>query len=173
MDYRKAANYWNNKTKNIAPDELIIDTVQKVLGRYRHCTLATASAEGVDATAVHYIYMNNLLYIFSEGGEKFVHLEKNKKVAVSVYNPDGDFGNLHSVQVYGKADFVEVLSEEYMEVVKNSVYNLNSDFLKRRAEIGEPLYLIRINPSRYKITDSDFKKQEFDVNQTVTVAYNE
>lgn len=169
MDYQKASNYWKNKVDKVAPEELIVSTISGLLGNFRHCTLATASDLGVDATPVHYVYVDDFVYIFSEGGEKFTHLEKNKNVCVSIYNSDGDFGNIHSVQLYGESTFVDVMNDEYMKVVENSVYKLNKDYLKNRAEKGEPLYLIKIIPERFKITDSDFKKNGFDINQVFEV----
>lgn len=165
MNFVKASNYWKNKVKNVAPSEVILDAAYKILSGYRHCTIATGSASGVDATPVHYIFLDNNIYIFSEGGEKFSHMAQNLNVCISVFNHNGDFGNIHSVQAYGKAEFVDVLSDEYMKVVENSVYKLNAAYLEKRAESGEPLYLIKVNPNRYKVTDSDFKKNNYDINQ--------
>lgn len=166
MNYIDAANYWSKKITNIAPAEVIQKVIDNILSSYRHCTIATSSDKGVDATPVHYIYHDGFVYIFSEGGEKFLHLENNKNVCVSVFNHDGDFGNIHSVQVYGTVSLVEVLSDEYMKVVDNSVYKLNKTYLEKRAASGEPLYLLKIKANRYKVTDSDIKKEGYDINQT-------
>lgn len=167
MDYIKASEYWKNKVKSVAPDDVILSTVNSILSGFRHCTLATASDGEVDSTPVHYIYMDECIYIFSEGGDKFRHLMKNKNVSISVFNHDGDFGNIHSVQVYGIASIVEELSAEYMKAVDNSVYKLNAEYLKKRAEMGEAIHLIKIVPNKYKVTDSNFKKDGFDINQVL------
>ena len=169
MDFEKISNYWKNKVNNIAPNDLIQSTVNTTLSEFRHCVLATGSGDEVDATPVHYIYLDECVYIFSEGGQKFKYLANNTNVCVSVFNHDGDFGNIHSVQLYGNVEFVDVMSPEYLRVVENSVYKLNLAYLEKRASSGEPLYLLKIIPNRFKVSDSDFKKNGYDINQVMEV----
>ncbi len=54
------------------------------------------------------------LWIFTEGGEKFIGLEKNRNVSLAVFDKNPDFGELKSVQVMGSAELIEPMSEEYI-----------------------------------------------------------
>ena len=51
--------------------------------------------------------------MFSEGGRKFIGLEKNSHVCLAIYDKYDGFGNLRSLQVTGIAAMVEPFSEEY------------------------------------------------------------
>lgn len=52
-------------------------------------------------------------WMFSEGGRKFIGLEKNSHVCLAIYDKYDGFGNLRSLQVTGIAAMVEPFSEEY------------------------------------------------------------
>lgn len=50
MDYKEAADYWKNKISNVAPDDVILKSVDNILNGFRHCTLATL------ATSIQFSY---------------------------------------------------------------------------------------------------------------------
>ena len=50
-------------------------------------------------------------WMFSEGGRKFIGLEKNSHVCLAIYDKYDGFGNLRSLQVTGIAAMVEPFSE--------------------------------------------------------------
>ena len=52
---------------------------------------------------------------FSEGGEKFYALEKNKNVCLVIFDKYEGFGKLKGMQVTGLASIVEPFSQEYVQ----------------------------------------------------------
>ena len=56
--------------------------------------------------------------MFSEGGEKFIGLEKNENVCLAIYDKYDGADNLKSIQVIGKADLVEPFSDTYNKHAK-------------------------------------------------------
>lgn len=69
-------------------------------------------------TPVEYSYHDGAFWIFSEGGEKFAALEKNKNVCLVIFDKYQGFGNLKGMQVTGKAVMPEYFSEEYVHAAE-------------------------------------------------------
>lgn len=49
-------------------------------------------------TPIEYSYHDGKLRMFSEGGEKFIGLEKNENVCLAIYDKYDGFGNFKSIQ---------------------------------------------------------------------------
>lgn len=49
------------------------------------CALATGAGEFVRCTPIEYTYHHGAFWMFSEGGEKFAALEKNKNVCLAIF----------------------------------------------------------------------------------------
>ena len=53
----------------------------------------------------------------TEGGEKFIGLEKNKNVSLAVFEKPPDFGALKSVLVMGTAKLIEPMLFEVLDLM--------------------------------------------------------
>ena len=116
-------------------------------------------------TPLKYSYHDGKFWIFTEGGEKFIGLEKNDNVSLAVFDKNPSFGELKSVQVMGKAAIIEPMSAEYVahaEYKKVPVAALQKLFNQDR-----PMHLICITPVKMDVLYSDFKKQGYDIRQVL------
>ena len=99
-------------------------------------------------------------WMFSEGGRKFIGLEKNSHVCLAIYDKYDGFGNLRSLQVTGIAAMVEPFSEEYN--THAAFKKIPLDALKK---LPSPMNLICVTPTRIDALFSDFKKDGYSVRQ--------
>lgn len=92
------------------------------------CALAAGIGDYVRCTLLEYSYHDGQFWIFTEGGEKFIGLERNKNVSLAVFEKPPDFGALKSVLVMGTAKLIEPMLfevpgfDEYSEnLIKSSM----------------------------------------------------
>ena len=113
-------------------------------------------------TPLEYTYHDDCFWSFSEGGEKFYALEKNKNVCLVIFDKYEGFGKLKGMQVTGLASIVEPFSQEYVQA---------ADFrkipLKALEKMPHPMNLIKIKPKKIEFVNSDFKKDGADSRQTL------
>ncbi len=91
--------------------------VMEELAARSTCTLCTGHGDAVRATPIEYLLLNNRLYLFSEGGEKFAHLLVNPCVSIAVYDPFVSTSTLFGLQLTGAASSVEAWSDEYVRAL--------------------------------------------------------
>ena len=75
--------------------------------------------------------------MFSEGGKKFIGLEKNPHVCLAIYDRYEGFGALHGMQVMGLAELVEPFSEAYNDHAARKKISL--EFLRHRELASSPV----------------------------------
>lgn len=92
------------------------------------CALAAGIGDYVRCILLEYSYHDGQFWIFTEGGEKFIGLERNKNVSLAVFEKPPDFGALKSVLVMGTAKLIEPMLfevpgfDEYSEnLIKSSM----------------------------------------------------
>ena len=80
-EYIQAADYWKQKdAQSVKMDrETLEKEVEAYIQENNTCALATGAGEFVRCTPVEYSYHDGAFWIFSEGGEKFAALKKNKQ----------------------------------------------------------------------------------------------
>ena len=121
-EYERAANYW--KEKDAQSKKLDQDALKKAVEEYiqanNTCALATAAGDFVRCTPLEYTYHDDCFWIFSEGGEKFYALEKNKNVCLVIFDKYEGFGKLKGMQVTGLASIVEPFSQEYVQAADST-----------------------------------------------------
>jgi len=81
------------------------------------CTLCTGHGDEPRATPIEYLLLDDRLYLFSEGGEKFAHLLANPRVSVAVYDPFVSMSSLFGLQLTGRAHLVPAWSVEYLRAL--------------------------------------------------------
>ncbi len=147
------------------PAEQLRTAVEEFLRSSSVCALATGCGDYVRCTPLEYSWHDGRLWIFTEGGEKFIGLEKNKNVSLAVFEKNPNFGELKSVQLMGTARLVEPMSAEYAAHAEYK--KVPAAALKKLADQGQPMHLLCITPERADVLFSDFKKQGYDSRQAL------
>ena len=164
-EYKSAANYWKAKEYKEMPIELLKPVVEEYLSAGSICALATGSGDYVRCTPLEYSYHDGKFWIFTEGGEKFIGLEKNSNVSLAVFDKNPNFGELKSVQVMGKAEIIEPMSAEYIAHAEYKKIPIAA--LQKLAAQGQPMHLLCILPVKMDVLFSEFKKQGYDSRQVI------
>jgi hypothetical protein len=142
------------------PAEELRARIDDFLGRHATCTLCTGAGGHVRATPVEYGYRDGLLYLISEGGEKFAHLLVNPHVSVAVYDPYQGMNKLAGLQLVGVAELVPDDASERGEAL--SLRGLDE---VRLAALPFALNLIRVRIERAELLWSGFAELGYDVRQ--------
>ena len=164
-EYKKAATYWTSKERKEMPQDQLKSIVEEYLSAGSVCALATGTGDYVRCTPLEYSYHDGKFWIFTEGGEKFIGLEKNNNVSLAVFDKNPSFGELKSVQVMGKVTIIEPMSAEY--VAHAEYKKIPVAALQKLFEQSRPMHLICITPVKMDVLFSDFKKQGYDVRQVL------
>ena len=162
MDYQKAQIYWKEKALSSARMEPapLREAIEAYIGQGGTCALATGVDHFVRNTPIEYAYHDSCFWMFSEGGEKFVGLEKNPNVCIAIFEKNADFHGLKGLQIMGTASLVEPFSEEY-----NAHAAFKKIPLAALQKLEPPMNLIKICPVSADFLNSDLKKQGFDARQ--------
>lgn len=163
-EYAQAANYWKEKEPSqVKMDEGVLHkAVEDYIRANNTCALAVAAGDFVRCTPLEYVYYEKTFWIFSEGGEKFYAIEKNKNVCLAIFDKYEGFGKLKGMQVTGIAELVKPFSEEYTRLAE-----AHKIPLKTLEKMPHPMNLIKISPKKIEFLNSDFKKDGVDSRQTL------
>ena len=164
-EYKAAAAYWTQKERTEMPAEELKKWVEEYLSKSSVCALATGTGDYVRCTPLEYSFHDEKFWIFTEGGEKFIGLEKNKNVSLSVFDANPGFGCLKSVQVMGVTEVIEPMSDVYISHAEYKKIPVKA--LQNLADHGKPMNLLCIKPVRMDILCSDFKKDDYDSRQVL------
>ena len=160
--FEKAAKYWKNKEQTSMPKDELQRAVEKYIGENNTCALATGAGDFVRCTPIEYSYHDGKFWMFSEGGEKFIGLEKNENVCLAIYDKYDGFGSLKSIQVMGRAELVEPFSDIY-----NAHAQIRKIPLEALKKLESPMNLICVTPIRIDVLFSEFKKNGYSSRQTL------
>ena len=165
-EYAQAANYWKEKeASQVKMDEDVLrEAVEDYIRANNTCALAVAAGDFVRCTPLEYVYYEKAFWIFSEGGEKFYALEKNKNVCLVIFDKYEGFGKLKGMQATGIAELVKPFSEEYKKLAE-----VRKIPLKVLEKMPHPMNLIKISPKKIEFLNSDFKKEDADSRQTLHI----
>ncbi len=164
-EYKAAAIFWQTKERKEMPLEELASVVEEFLHKTGVCALATGTGDYVRCTPLEYSYHDGKFWIFTEGGEKFIGLEKNKNVSLAVFEKNPNFGELKSVQVMGVAKLIKPMSEAYIAHAEYKKVPVTA--LQKLADQGRAMHLICITPTKMDILFSEFKKQGYDSRQVL------
>jgi hypothetical protein len=103
-EYQKAAEYWKTKDKTGAAVEKdrLRERMEEYINANNTCALATGTGDFVRCTPIEYAWHDQAFWMFTEGGEKFLALEKNKNVCLAIYDKYSGFGTVKGMQVSGR-----------------------------------------------------------------------
>ena len=164
MDYDEAATYWIQKDRDSIrmDEELLKNRIEQFITAHNTCALATACDGFVRCTPIEYTYMNGEFWFVSEGGNKFIGLEKNKNVSLAIFEYYGDVKDSHGLQVMGTAVLYNCYSDEFKKLL--AFKGIPYDALKAaKVEVAA----VRVIPNTFEMYDTDFVKAGYDVRQTV------
>ena len=164
-EYKKAATYWTSKERKEMPQDQLKPIVEEYLSAGSVCALATGSGDYVRCTPLEYSYHDGKFWIFTEGGEKFIGLEKNDNVSLAVFDKNPSFGELKSVQVMGKATIIKPMSAEY--VAHAEYKKIPVAVLQKLADQGKSMHLLCIKPIKMDVLFSEFKRKGYDSRQVM------
>ena len=164
-EYKAAANFWKMQAHKEMPLDSLKQYVETFIQANAVCALATGTGDYVRCTPLEYSYHDGKFWIFSEGGEKFIGLAENKNVCLAIYDSNISFNDLKSVQVMGKAEIIEPMSEEYIAHAK--IKNISLTALQKLKDQGRIMHLICITPVKIEALFSSFKSQGYDSRQTL------
>lgn len=161
-EYKAAANHWIEKdaVSKKMPANQLWSAIENYIQANNTCALATGSGSFIRCTPIEYAWHDSAFWMFSEGGQKFVGLEKNKLVCLAIYDRYDGFGKLKGLQVSGKAEIVEPFSIEYIHAAEWK--KIPVDALKKLPFI---MNLIKITPTEIEFLNSDFKEEGYDSRQ--------
>ncbi len=157
-DYVKAIEHWKpvDAAAVKMPDEKLKAAIEEYICKNNICALATGSGSQIRNTPIEYSYHDGAFWMFSEGGEKFIGLEKNKQVCLAIFDGYAGFRKLKGMQVQGEADIIEPFSEEYIAAA--AFKKIPIEALKK---LPQTMYLIKVVPERIDFLNSDFKKDGY------------
>lgn len=161
-EFEKAAQYWNNKEKTVMPQEQLRQAVDAYIKANNTCALATRTGAYVRCTPIEYSFHDGKFWMFSEGGEKFIGLEKNDNVCLAIYDRYDSFGNLKSLQIMGKAEIIEPFSDAYKAHAEYKKIPLAA-----LEKLESPMNLICVTPVKIEVLFSEFKKEGYSIRQTI------
>ena len=163
-DYQRAAEHWQVKDRNNVnmPEDALHRSIETYILQNNTCALATGTGDFIRCTPIEYAYHDSAFWMFSEGGEKFIGLEKNKRVCLAIYDKYDGADNLKSIQVIGKADLVEPFSDTYNKHAK--IKKIPVEALKK---LAPPMNLICVTPVKMEVLFSEFKKNGYSSRQTI------
>ena len=161
-EYEEAATYWKKKdAESVKLDEAKLKkAVEEYILANKTCALATGAGEFVRCTPIEYTYHHGAFWMFSEGGEKFAALEKNKNVCLAIFDKYEGFGKLKGMQVTGEAELVAPFSDEY-----NAAAEFRKIPLDALKKMPHTMNLIKVQPKKIEFLNSDFKKEGADSRQ--------
>ncbi len=136
--------------------------MEDFINRHNTCTLATGFGDRTRATPIEYIYMEESIYMLSEGGEKFANILLNSNVSISIFDEYKSMNQLAGMQISGSAQIIDIGSYEYILLLNKK--NLK---LERITSLPVALNLIKINIDRIEFLWSEFNKMDFDTKQSL------
>lgn len=162
QEYQRAAEHWKAKDADniVMPHQELLAAIKAYILQNNTCALATGQHDFIRCTPIEYAYHDDAFWMFSEGGEKFIGLEKNANVCTAIYDKYDGFGNLKGMQIMGTAEMIEPFSQEYAAAAAFKKIPLEA-FKK----LPEPMNLIKVTPVRINFLNSDFKKKGYSSRQ--------
>jgi flavodoxin len=144
------------------PREVLKEAVEKFINEHNTCVLATGSGDRIRSTPIEYNYIDGVMYIISEGGEKFANIILNHNVSLSIFNPYSGMHELGGLQLSGVASILELNSEEYRQVLKNKGLSY-----KEVSNFSFYLNIIKIKLVKAEFLSTDLKATGYPIKQVL------
>lgn len=149
---------------NAWEDKRLFSYFEAFLKEHNTCVLSTGYGTRIRATPIEYIYRDGLIYLISEGGEKFANILLNKNVSIGIFNSYQNMNQLGGMQITGTAAMVGIGSEEYISFLKEK----GLDY-EKVIKFPVVLNLIRIKISKIEFLWSEFKAMGLETKQIASL----
>nr|WP_315024447.1 flavodoxin domain-containing protein [uncultured Aminipila sp.] len=147
-------------SKNPVEPQLLREYIDDFITTHNTCTLATGHGDHIRATPIEYLYKNNCIYIFSEGGEKFANILLNPNISVCIYDAYKGMSELGGMQITGTAEIIDTKTDEYLSVL--SYKGLDPDKIY---SLPVALNLIKIHIKKVEFLWSEFSRLGYSTKQ--------
>lgn len=164
IDFQHFQNFWieQQKTAVHMPEEEALAHIQNFIKNHNTCGFATGYGDYIRCTPIEYTYMDGEFWFVSEGGSKFIGLEKNRNVSLAIFEYYGDVRDSHGLQVMGTVELYDCYSDEFKKLLEFK--GIAYDAVKAaKVEVA----VVRVKPTVYEMYDTDFVKAGYDVRQIV------
>ncbi len=124
------------------------------------CALGTGRNVAVRSTPIEYMFIDECIYIVSEGGEKFANIIINQNVSISIFESYRSMSKLAGMQIAGVAEIIEIESDEYISVMINRGLNIEEVI-----SLPVALNLIKVHIKKIEFLWSGFAELGYDTKQ--------
>ncbi|MHC1723825.1 MAG: flavodoxin domain-containing protein [Aminipila sp.] len=152
-------------SKNPVKPQLLKKYIDDFIISHNTCSLATGQCDNIRATPIEYLYKNNCIYMFSEGGEKFANILLNPNVSVCIYDAYKSMGELGGMQITGVAEIIDTNTDEYLTVL--SYKGLTPDKIY---SLPVALNLIKIQMQKVEFLWSEFSRLGYSAKQIIEIS---
>lgn len=162
VDIKHYQNFWieQQKTAIHMDQEQAKAAADKFIRNHNTCGFATATGDYVRCTPIEYTWMDGCFYFVSEGGNKFIGLEKNPNVSLAIFEYYGDKNDSHGLQCMGTAELYPPRCELFKKLL--AFKGIPYDVMKA-AKVD--VCLVKVTPKVIEMYDTDFVKQGYDIRQ--------
>lgn len=154
----------DQRNRTALEDKDINKSIDDFIKNHNTCALATGYGETVRATPIEYTYIDEFIYLLSEGGEKFANLILNKNVSLCIYNEYKGMNELAGMQILGEAELIEIGSDEYISILQKKGLDPN-----KISTMSISLNMIKITIKKIEFLWSEFAKWGYDIKQVKMV----
>lgn len=148
--------------------EKLASEIDAFVKEHNTLALATATEDYLRNTPLEYLYLNGLFYIITEGGNKFRGILDNGRFCAVIFDSYTEMGNTRGLQITGEAKIVPIGSSEYLEVM--AARKITEEQLK---SLPITMFIVKLIPMKYEMLNSAFKKDGYDVHQSMRTAFQE
>jgi menaquinone-dependent protoporphyrinogen IX oxidase/uncharacterized protein YhbP (UPF0306 family) len=152
-------NLKDKSSKMLNEQELKV-YITDFIKNHNTCALATGHNEAIRSTPIEYIYLDECIYIVSEGGEKFANIIINQNVSISIFESYKSMSKLAGMQIAGTAEIIEIGSDEYISAMKNRGLNI-----EEMISLPVALNLIKVHIKKIEFLWSAFAELGYDTKQ--------
>ena len=164
INFEHFQNFWTEQQKTAVhmDRDAAYAHIQNFIRSHNTCGFATGYGTYIRCTPIEYTYMNDEFWFVSEGGNKFIGLEKNRNVSLAIFEYYGDVKDSHGLQVMGTAELYDCWSDEFKKLL--AFKGIPFDVMKAaKVEVA----VVRVIPSVFEMYDTDFVKEGYDIRQIV------
>lgn len=149
-----------DKESKTMESEKLKKYIDEFIRKHNTCSLSTGYKERIRSTPIEYIYLNNNIYMLTEGGEKFANILLNNNVSISIFDSYEGMNKLGGMQITGIAEIIQIGCDEYKNVLRGK----RIDYEKIKL-LPVALNLIKITPKKIEFLSSQFVKAGYESKQ--------
>lgn len=148
--------------------EKLFSEIENFVKAHNTLSLATAAGEYLRNTPLEYLYIDGQFFIITEGGNKFRGILENGRFCATIFDGYTKVGSTKGLQITGEAQIVPVGSKEYLDTM--AARKITAEQLK---QLPITMFIIKLVPMKYEMLNSEFKKDGYDVHQSMHTAFQE